>query len=80
MNRGDIAALGAMLYALGIDIFSPANGGGEEVPGEIEKIARERWEAKKSRNFPLADELRNRAAAMGWTILDKKDGFEIRKA
>ena len=36
-------------------------------------------EAKKAKDFKLADELRNKVKEMGWEIVDKKDGAEVKK-
>ena len=50
-----------------------------DVPSEIAEMAQARWDAKKSRNFALADELRQKLTDLGWSVLDGKDGFEIKK-
>ena len=62
--------------------FYPAEKPEEKIdaPKEILEIANARWEAKKAKNYALADELRGKALAEGWVILDKKDGFDIKKA
>ena len=78
LNIEDIKAFGGILYALGISIFEEE--AKTAAPAEIEELARQRADAKKSKNYALADELRNKAAALGWTIADTKDGFEIKKA
>ena len=78
-KKTDLAALGALLYALGIDVFADAEEPAAEIslPPEIMEIAQKRWEAKKSKDFALADSLRKEAFEKGWLILDKKDGFSI---
>ncbi len=81
-NLDDLNALGSLLYALGIDIYADTtseNSDESEVPAEILEMAQQRWEAKKARNFALADELRKKITDAGWTVLDKKDGFDITK-
>ena len=45
----------------------------------VKELAQARWDAKKSRNFALADELRQKLTALGWSVLDGKDGFEVKK-
>lgn len=80
LKSSDIDALGAILYALGLKVFEKAEAPKVEAPEEIKALANERWEAKKAKNYALADELRKRALDAGWIILDKKDGFEITKA
>ena len=82
-SKENLEAFGAVLYALGLD---PLAGGAAEAegkekdPAEIAELARQRWEAKKDRNFALADELRGKISALGWTVLDAKDGFSLKKA
>lgn len=82
-SKENLEAFGAILYALGLD---PLAGGAaeaegkEKAPAEIAELARQRWEAKKARNFALADELRGKISALGWTVLDAKDGFSLKKA
>lgn len=81
-SKENLEAFGAVLYALGLD---PLAGGAaetegeEKAPAEIAELARQRWEAKKARNFALADELRGKISALGWTVLDAKDGFPSKR-
>lgn len=49
-----------------------------DIPIEIQKLAEQRYAAKKEKNFQLADELRNKISEMGFIIIDKKDGYEIK--
>lgn len=70
------------MYALGIDLSEIEAETQEtpvEIPDEIVELANKRWEAKKAKNFALADELRKKISDLGWTVLDKKDGFDIKK-
>ncbi len=50
----------------------------EIVPDEVLKLAEQRFEAKKAKNFTLADELREKVKQMGFEILDSKDGYSVR--
>lgn len=75
----DLEALGSILFALGIDVFEAQAEKQADIPAEIAEMAQARWDAKKSRNFALADELRQKLTALGWSVLDGKDGFEVRK-
>ena len=43
------------------------------------KLVNQRTEAKKAKNFKLADELRAKVKDMGWEIVDKKDGAEVKE-
>lgn len=47
------------------------------IPREVVELAEKRFMAKKDRNFELADALRNQISLLGYTIIDKKDGYEI---
>ncbi len=49
------------------------------VPDEVKKLAEERWQAKKIKNFKLSDELRVKITKLGFMILDSPDGYEIKK-
>ena len=48
-----------------------------EIPEEVKKLAEERWNAKKSKNWSLADELRAKIDALGYSVKDSKDGYEV---
>ncbi len=50
-----------------------------EIPENVQKLAAERWQAKKDRNFALADGLRAEIDGLGYIIKDSKDGYEIIK-
>ncbi len=80
-KKEDISALAALLYALGLDITTEALEEEKtvDVPQEILDMAQARWDAKKAKNFALADELRQKVADAGYKILDTKDGFSVTK-
>lgn len=48
-----------------------------EVPEEVKSLAEERWQAKKSKNWARADELRAEIDKLGFAVKDSKDGYEI---
>ena len=76
--RQDVAGLARLLFALGIRLFetkAPA-----EAPAEVRALAERRWAAKQARDFAGADALRAEIAAAGWTMLDRKDGYDLRKS
>jgi cysteinyl-tRNA synthetase len=50
-----------------------------DVPTEITNLANQRLQAKKDKNYALADELRNKVKDMWYEIRDTKDWFEIEK-
>ena len=49
------------------------------VPENIQKLAQERQEAKNSKDFSRADEIRKEVENAGYTITDSKDGPIIEK-
>ncbi len=53
---------------------SPAE---EELPEEIRILAEERKEARKAKNFALADEIRDKITAMGYVITETREGTKI---
>ena len=55
-------------------------GAGEGIPAGIEKLAAEREEARKARDWARADEIRDRIVEAGYTIEDRPDGPRIRPA
>lgn len=50
-----------------------------KVPIEVKKLAEERLEAKKKKDWKLADELRAKINKLGFAVNDTADGYEIRK-
>jgi cysteinyl-tRNA synthetase len=62
--------------ALGL-VVEPKVQNTEEAPPEIQDLAQRRWEAKQSKDWALADQLRDELVAKGWTVKDGKDGFDL---
>ena len=50
-----------------------------QVPENIKILAEERWQAKQSKNYSLADSLRQDIFNKGYEIKDGKDGYTINK-
>lgn len=44
---------------------------------EVVSLVKSRLEARESRDWGLADQLRDQVEALGWKILDTKDGYEL---
>ena len=80
-NRADLSAFGALMYALGLDIFADASEASEDgqVPAEILQLAKERFEARKAGDYARADLIRAKISEAGWTVFDKKDGFDVKR-
>lgn len=67
-----------LIFALGYDldqviIEKPK----AEAPAKIQALARKRWDAKQSKDWPAADALRAELETAGWKSLDRKDGFDL---
>ena len=52
----------------------------EEVPKEIQELAKNRWEAKLNKDWTSADHIREELLQKGWSIKDGKDGFDLAKS
>ena len=49
------------------------------IPENIKILAKKRWEAKKEKNFALADQIRKEINQSGYEIKDGKDEYKIEK-
>jgi cysteinyl-tRNA synthetase len=68
------AHLREMLAVLGLEsLLAP----GEQAPGDVQELARERERARAERDFAAADRLREEIAALGWEVRDGSGGFEL---
>jgi len=47
------------------------------IPQEVMTLVEQRAEAKKNKDFSLADELRNQVNALGWNVKDVPGGYEV---
>ena len=50
-----------------------------EIPEEMKKLAEERSEARKNKDFQKSDELRKEIEKMGYLIEDLGDSYKIKK-
>ena len=55
------------------------SGAGDDIPEEITKLIEERKEARKAKNFALADEIRDKIAEMGYVITETREGTKVTK-
>ena len=64
-------------YILDCDLFEPA----EEVviPPHVAQLAQQRRDAKQAKDRTTADRLRDEITATGFSMLDGKDGYEVKK-
>lgn len=51
----------------------------ESIPTDVEEKAKLRWEAKQKKDWAVADKLREELLALGYNILDCKDGYKLEK-
>ena len=49
----------------------------QEAPTDIVALAEKRWAARQAKDFKAADALRKELAAVGWSMLDGKDGYKL---
>lgn len=77
--RRMLQALGSLLFALGIELFTTESAT-IDAPEEIVSLAQARWDAKQAKDWVKADELRDRLLAEGWVVKDSKDGFALEPA
>ena len=52
----------------------------DEAPPEVVELARRRAEARAARDFEESDRLRDELAALGWSMRDRPDGFDLIRA
>jgi cysteinyl-tRNA synthetase len=73
-----LKAAGALVYGIGLMLFArraqPIVG---EIPQEVEALAKERWEAKRSKNYAEADRIRDELSGKGWLVVDTPDGYSL---
>lgn len=50
-----------------------------EIPAEIEEKAKLRWQAKQNKDWATADRYRDEVSALGYVIVDSKDGYRVEK-
>ena len=67
----------------GLDLEKNANAVCEEtksdIPTEIADLVEQRKQAKKDKNFALADEIRNKILSLGYSIKDTREGVIVEK-
>ncbi len=52
----------------------------DNIPKEILKLAEEREQARREKNWQKADQIRQKTAELGYEIEDSKEGFKIRES
>ena len=73
----NLLAFNTILDALGLElpvIDEPSN---TDIPSDIQDLAERRWQAKQNKDWAASDQLRDELSALGWTIKDTSDGYEL---
>ena len=52
----------------------------EQIPAEITELIEKRKEARKSKDFALADSIRDQIKALGWVVEETRQGTIVKKA
>lgn len=76
--RQDLSGLAKLLFALGLTLFTAAPVAG--TPANVTALGEQRWAAKQAKDFVAADRLRLELLELGWTMLDRKDGYDLKKS
>jgi cysteinyl-tRNA synthetase len=81
-----IAVLEDIDRVLSLDIVANAKKAAAEeeqaaadIPAEVLELVEQRKQARKDKNFALADELRDKISAMGYELRETRQGTEIKK-
>lgn len=79
-----LALIGEFDKVLSLDLIEKAkalceSNAGEEIPADITELVEKRRQARKDKNFALADMLRDEISAMGYLIEETREGTKIRK-
>lgn len=77
--RSTLLSLHFMLGSLGLVLPAVPEDSTADIPAEIADLAERRWQAKQSKDWPLADTLRKELDAAGWIIKDTKEGYQVLK-
>lgn len=65
---------------LGLDLLKDAAPVEADVPAEVAALLAARADARKNKNFALADELRDKISALGYTVKDTPQGQKTEKS
>ena len=79
-TKGDIKIYSDEFSALTNVLGLLYNNDEDNIPDEVTALAEQRAEARKAKNFALADELRDKITAMGYIVEETRQGTVIRKA
>ena len=74
-------ALVKMDEILGLDLagYEPQKAEDNQIPAEVQELLDQRAEARKSKNWALSDEIRNKLSDMGYVVKDSAQGQKLEK-
>ncbi|MBP5581789.1 MAG: cysteine--tRNA ligase, partial [Ruminococcus sp.] len=71
--------LGLDLIANAKELAENAGSASADIPAEVLELVEQRKAARKDKDFALADELRDKIAALGYEVKETRQGTEINK-
>jgi len=74
--KGKIRTLEKIDKILGLDLLEKES---ISIPDNIQELINRREQARKEKNFKLADELRQKINEMGFALEDSKEGIKVKK-
>lgn len=88
---GELWALSKLAYAetydtvkeldaiFGLKLHMPLEKPADDIPDDVKAIADERFAARKNKDWAKSDALRDKLDSLGYTVLDGKDGYQLKK-
>ena len=74
----NLAAFDAILAALGLALPLTEETH-SDIPTDVKDLAEQRLTAKQNKDWAASDQLRDKITALGWTVKDSSDGYELTK-
>jgi cysteinyl-tRNA synthetase len=74
-----LACLYRMDEVFGLGLADLEVPGPSQVPEEVLRLAAERTEVRRAKNFARSDEIRDELKAMGWAVVDTPSGPQLKK-
>ena len=66
------------VFGLSLELCEPEEKQ-SDIPAEVLELVQNRIDAKLKKDYKLADELRAKIEELGFVVIDKRDGYEIKK-
>jgi len=74
--EGKMKTIEKMDSVFGLDLLKKEK---IHIPEEIKKIAQEREKVRKEKNWKESDRMREELKKYGWEVLDKKEGYDLKR-